>query len=729
MYCTFAAALHIIGGDVRYECLGSNPANNRKNFRFTFTMYRDTRSGGATFDNNARFGLFRKNAAGGWDYVSQVRVNPSNLTEIPPNNNDPCILIPPNLGVQSARYVFTLELESSTTDYMVAYQRCCRNPTISNLLNPDETGAAFTVEITPEALASCNNSPVFTAFPPIIVCAGRPLNFDHSATDAEGDQIVYEFCAPLTSGGQQNGSGCNSVSPDPRFCEPPFQAVRFLLPGFSFSAPLAGDPVVTINPNTGLISGTPVVSGQFVVGVCIKEYRQGKLLSSTRRDFQFNVQPCQPLIVPGIGSAQQTDAEFVLNFCELDTIYVENTTSDEKYINTYDWEFSTPEGVLTFDTRDIRLSFKDRGTYKGQLYINKNEGCRDSAQLTINIFPDIETDFSFDYDTCTAGPVHFYDKTAADAGSVARWKWVTEKGEFDQQNPLVLFSEPGIKEIELITADINGCADTIQKQIKWQPVPPLVIVEPDETDACQPARIKFRNLSSPIDSLYQLNWDFGNGSTSNSREPEVLYASHGAYTVTLDIVSPIGCRTTKTFDDIVSIFPKPEAGFFTNPEAVNQSVEELKVQDQSSGGISWFWSFGADRSFVQNPVFPVRDTGLIQLSQIVFNNFGCSDTLEKWIDIVPEVSFIFPNAFTPNMDGLNEVFRPYGNFSGVLDYTLKIYNRWGQEIFLSQEPGNGWNGRDVKGDLEPFGQYLYVLEYLSPRREKVRQKGNFTLLR
>ena len=126
------------------------------------------------------------------------------------------------------------------------------------------------VEITPLAQATCNNSPVFEDFPPPVICVNEPLVYSHKATDAEGDELVYEFCSPLLGGSQ------NNPTPDPD-APPPYQNVGFILPNYSASNPLGGNPRITINPVTGEISGMPTLQGQYVVGICVSEYRNGQL--------------------------------------------------------------------------------------------------------------------------------------------------------------------------------------------------------------------------------------------------------------------------------------------------------------------------------------------------------------------------------------------------------------------------------------------------------------------
>ena len=228
-----------------------------------------------------------------------INLNAPIITNIPADVSNPCLIIPDDVCVEEGIYQFIITLPNNPKSYHIVYQRCCRNNSISNIINPGETGATYTLELKPEAQqtsAGCvNDSPTFNNFPPIIICANEPINFDHSASDGDGDQLVYKFCSPKVGGGTDGSTGVGNandftgVAPNPD-SPPPFQNVTFVNPPYGPLIPMAGDPQVTIDPTTGLITGVPTALGQFVVGVCVEEYRNGVLLSVVKRDFQFNVE-------------------------------------------------------------------------------------------------------------------------------------------------------------------------------------------------------------------------------------------------------------------------------------------------------------------------------------------------------------------------------------------------------------------------------------------------------
>lgn len=320
---------HIVGGDIKYTCVSSNSDQQTTTFAVSFTMYRDVLGGGANYDLNAQFGIYRKSPGGSdWTFVQAVVANPTNIANIP--LNDPCVTVPPNIRTERGSYNFNVTLPWGENIYQIAYQRCCRNNTINNIFNPGTTGAVFSVEITQEAIRNCNNSPVFKKLPPIILCNNRPIMFDHGTTDMEGDSVVYEFCNPLSSGGNMPGDDCFSIVPAPFKCLPPYPEVSFVPPYTSFE-PMGGNPIVNINASTGMITGTPNVQGQYVVGICIREYRNGKLLTSTRRDFQFNVLNCNGITF---------DQNYLL--CENDSLRINEVTYTQP--GTYTQNFITESG-------------------------------------------------------------------------------------------------------------------------------------------------------------------------------------------------------------------------------------------------------------------------------------------------------------------------------------------------------------------------------------------------
>ncbi len=736
-----ANALHIIGGDVVYKCVRIDTVRREVRFQITFTMYRDSKSNGADFDDPANFGIYR-GSNNSWSFVRAINnIRVQNVKDIDIVTNNPCILVPVNVGVQSGVYIFEVTLPIITDTYLISYQRCCRNNTILNLVDPGGTGAAFTTEISPEAQLLCNNSPTFNSFPPVVICVNRPINFNHSASDIDGDSLVYEFCNPLTAGGTDGATtpgspiSCTGVTPSPVNCRPPYDLVTFNAPNFTFDKPMGGNPVVNIDPVTGLIDGAPTILGQYVVGVCVKEYRKGVLLGVLRRDFQFNVTTCEIAVMADLKASSKTQTEFNINSCGDFTIDFLNLSTDIRYIQNYHWEFDIKGKKETYNSRNVTVTFPGLGTYKATMILNKDvvgaAECSDTASITINLYPSIDADFDFVYDTCVAGPVAFKDLSKSGAGPIQKWDWNFIEGKSAMQNPIFEYENPGVKTARLIVEDVNLCKDTLLKPINYFPVPSLVVIEPNTFTGCQPASIFFDNLSRPIDESYMFEWDFGDGKKSDELSPTNLYEEVGTYTVSLKLISPIGCETTKTWPNLIKVVPSPTAGFTFSPEIPDLYNNTVKFTDTSKDAVAYLWNFDSlGISLIQNPSFTFRDTGIFTIQQVVLHPSGCTDTAYVIIPIYPVVDFFMPNAFTPNNDGLNDEFIPVGRFIGIRKYNFTVWNRWGDRIFATEDYNIGWNGqRNNAGENAQPGVYAYLIDYIDGLGESKTLKGHCTLIR
>ena len=734
-------AKHIIGGEVYYDCLGIDSSGNQKlaTFQITFNMYRDCFGGGAAFDDPARFGLY-SGSGSNWNW-QETFFAPVTSESFLPINDDPCVEEPTDVCVEKGVYVFEITVPVINESYLLTYQRCCRNNTIVNIENPESTGAVFQVEISPLAQQICNDSPTFDNFPPIVICANTPLVFDHKASDNEGHELVYELCTPITSGGTLgtnenpgDPNSCFGVTPNPQLCLPTYDDVIFKLPDFSSQNPLGVAAGTTINTFSGLLTANPTITGQFVVGVCVKEYRNGELLSVVQRDFQFNVTQCQILVYADVGNDEVIkEQEFLIRSCGENEITFENLSEDKNFIEAYLWEFDLGNETVTSNLENPTITFPDIGSYFGQLIINPDsDDCRDTAKLFIEVFPEIIADYEYDYDTCVAGDVVFDDLSFSGSGIILDWEWdMNEEDTIKNAEHSYLFDTPDIKTVKLKVTDINDCTDTKIVDIPYFPIPSQVLVEPSTFEGCRPANITFNNLSIPISDAYDILWDFGDGGQDTVISPRYEYQETGIYSVGLEITSPLGCYTSREYPFWIQVKPSPIANFSYSPDPVTSNNSTVAFKDRSEDAISWQYIFNDEVSVFQPDVnYTFQDTGLQVVQLVVLHPSGCPDTLTQLIDVIPLASIFLPNAFSPNGDGINDLFKPKGNFFGVKDYELRIYNRWGEQIFETQDPDEGWNGRVLNvRNQSPPGVYVYKLFYTGPRGAPIVEEGFATIVR
>lgn len=365
LLCSYTAnATHVIGTEISYKCFGDG------NYEFTVKVFRDCNPGNAQFDYPAQFIFFD----GDGNIINELTQNiyPSDSAYVTYTSSNPCIIMPPNACVQEATYTFSMSLPPRSGGYIMSYQRCCRNESILNIVSPLNTGSTNFVVIDDSIYAACNNSPVYNNYPPIVICNSEPLIFDHSAVDEDGDSLVYELCGPY-----------NSPAPtDPSPIEtPPFKSITYK-PGYSATNPMKGSSPLAIDPVTGLMTVTPDVKGRFVVGVCISEYRKGKLLGHYLRDFQFIVVDCKKTVVASIPDE--------VGMCDSSTIiHFRNHSTGG---NIYKWDFGVTGTTSDTSTETNPVyTFPKPGVYDVTLFVYKTGSeCGDTATGTVTIYPPLK---------------------------------------------------------------------------------------------------------------------------------------------------------------------------------------------------------------------------------------------------------------------------------------------------------------------------------------------------
>lgn len=367
-------ASHIVGGELSYECLGND------DYLVTLKVYRDCYNGQADYDNPSNVYIY-KNSNGA--LVTTLPMAFPGSDQLPNNTGNPCLIVPPNICVEEAVFTYEVHLPQITGGYRLIYQRCCRNYTIVNIVSPSTTGATYEATMPDTALAICNNSPYFVNFPPTIICVFTPFVFDHSAVDPDGDSLVYELCSPYY--------GATDFNPYPN---PPmaYGNINFLAP-YSATDPMGGAPPMAIDPVTGELTVTPTAVGQYVVGVCVSEYRNGNLLSVHRRDFQFNVSNCNNATASINGGSNTVNSPALFNSCDGFTFYFPNNSNNA---TSYHWDFGV-QGV-TNDTSNLEVptyTFPDTGTYIVTLIANPGSACGDTAYGIVFVYPVLDGQFLF----------------------------------------------------------------------------------------------------------------------------------------------------------------------------------------------------------------------------------------------------------------------------------------------------------------------------------------------
>lgn len=710
-------ATHIVGGEIFYDNLGGN------NYKITLKVYRDCFAGQAQLDNPAEIRIYDINGA----LVDTMQLPMLSLTNIAPTINNPCVTPPGSECVEEGFYEGTINLPPKTGGYYIVYQRCCRNNSILNIVTPGATGATYWEHIPGPEVVAVNSSPRFNKFPPIYLCNGVQIKFDHSATDPDGDVLVYSLCDPFDGCAPPPAGSCPL---DP----PPYSPVQFIS-SYSGSYPMSSNPATAINSVNGFLTGTPDTDGQWVVGVCVQEWRGSTLIATHFRDFQFNVVTCNVSVLAQFNDQATpitiNNVPVVNQFCSGYTLHFTNNSIGG---TAFSWNFGDPATLAdTSHAVNTNYTYPDTGAYVVSLIANPGKPCADTIRKTFYVYPELKPTLNAPPPQCITNNSFTFTPGGLFAPTYTSFNWnfgaAANPATSTAQVPSgVVYNSSGIFPVQVLVQQ-KMCKKTLFDSVEVFPVPHADFVA-DSVILCDPAVITFTN-NSTSGGIPSYLWQFSDGGSSTAVSPTHVFTPAGVYNVTLTIISAFGCIDTSKFvvPGMVTVHPKPIAAFSLTPTETTVYDPDINFTDLSSGATILNYYFGDGSSGSDpNPMHSYFTVGDYNITQIVENQFGCKDTAVNAVHIKPEFAFWIPNSFTPaNKDGKNDVFMP--SVTGVENYLFEIYDRWGECIFRTKDTPTGWDGsRGGKACQQDVYVWMITFYNVVTKREEVHY-GHVTLLK
>jgi gliding motility-associated-like protein len=291
----------------------------------------------------------------------------------------------------------------------------------------------------------------------------------------------------------------------------------------------------------------------------------------------------------------------------------------------------------------------------------------------------------------------------------------------------------------LLRVKSQFCEEKSTQTVVINAIPPQVDFSFDPPSGCVPLQVTFTNLAKfAEDKTYQ--WDFGDGTTSQEKNPIHVYSRADSYTVSLSASNITGQRITATKPNSIQVYPRPTAGFDIKPRLIYIPGGTLYTSNLSFDATRFVWDFG-DGTFSSNeePEHQYTTEGVYTIKLKAFNQFDCADSA-KLVDVVKVEKggqVLVPNAFSPSGvgnssggaapgDGKNDVFLPL--MRGVTQFELLIFNRWGELLFESSDATRGWDGY-YNGKLCQQDVYMYKLTARFENGENVVRVGDINLIR
>jgi gliding motility-associated-like protein len=332
---------------------------------------------------------------------------------------------------------------------------------------------------------------------------------------------------------------------------------------------------------------------------------------------------------------------------------------------------------------------------------------------------------------CQGNATAFMNQSSGTTSNVVGWAWDLGDGN-NNYTPSFnhVYDSAGSYNVTLVVINSIGCRDTVSHLVNVWEIPQVNISAAPQ-EGCLPLDIVFTDLTTVGDgTITSWLWQFGDGYSSVSAGGAYhQYNAQGLYGVNLSVTSSHGCIATVSFPNYIQAFPNPIASFYYHPTNPSLSNPGVNMVDISVGASNWFWDFGdGDFSTEQNPIHEFPNQGGYIITLVAGNSFGCYDTTRLPIHVDADELIYIPNAITPNGDGRNDWFMPFGAGWSVDDFEMRIYNRWGHLVFVSTDINHPWDGRDKDSHkLVQTGVYVWKIWYVDLEGKKQNIIGRVTV--
>ncbi|HPE99787.1 MAG TPA: PKD domain-containing protein [Bacteroidales bacterium] len=375
-------------------------------------------------------------------------------------------------------------------------------------------------------------------------------------------------------------------------------------------------------------------------------------------------------------------------------------------------------------------TYYNSGVFTVTLIATNTSGISDSTSHQVLVLEAPTAEF-LSTSVCQGNATAFMNQSSGTTSNVIGWTWDLGDGD-NNFTPSFnhLYDTAGNYNVSLIVVNTIGCRDTVSHQVNVWEIPQVNIAAAPQ-EGCLPLDVVFTDLTTVGDgTITSWLWQFGDGYTSVSAGGAFHgYTAPGMYGVNLFVTSNHGCSASASFPNYIQAYPNPIASFYYFPTNPSLSDPGVNMVDISVGASSWNWDFSdGESSTEQSPMHEFPNHGNYEITLIAGNSFGCYDTTSLPIHVAADELLYIPNAITPNGDGRNDWFMPFGAGWSVEHYEMRIYNRWGQLIFVTTDINHAWDGTmQDTGELVQTGVYVWKVWYVDLEGKKQNLIGRVTV--
>ncbi|MBT8327179.1 MAG: gliding motility-associated C-terminal domain-containing protein [Bacteroidia bacterium] len=405
--------------------------------------------------------------------------------------------------------------------------------------------------------------------------------------------------------------------------------------------------------------------------------------------------------------AQKPTASFSYNgSCDNKaTVFTNTSLPGGGTITRYSWSFGTGNIEDTSDVENPQFTYTTNGSYWVSLIVQNSNGDLDTSFQNVFIYPTPEIGMDVQV-PCIPSPIIMTDNSLISIGSIASRVWDIDGNISTAKTYSHAPMSPGKYSITLTVNSDNYCSNSMSKEISYTekpiltftPVGPIYICEND-------------TISVSVNGADNFNWS--NGSTTNFTD---------LYNTGYHVVTGYTGNNCFTSDSIyLEVVPNPIANAGSDKTIINGGSTTL----DGSGGDTYLWSpsTGLSDPTAANPIATPLETTKYVVT--VGNANGCISKDSLTVFVIATSAVPVHNMITPNNDGFNDVW-DLSSINGIETAEVHVFNRWGWEVFKSDDYDHDWQG-DYQNKPLVDGTYLYVIKFKDTEREALR--GTLEIIR
>ena len=387
------------------------------------------------------------------------------------------------------------------------------------------------------------------------------------------------------------------------------------------------------------------------------------------------------------------------------------------------------DDVRMSDTNVFNFKLPAWGQYTLKLKAETDSLCNDSIEQTLTVHPQTNLDIQVnDSVQCAQQNLFSFTNNSYTPLGNTNYLWQVSTGSNYVGNtlPQQQFAQAGGYFVNVFAETDRGCKDTTRMILKvlFNPT-----VDFTTKNICSNDSAFFTNTSSYAGgSTAKWLWKFGDGQTATRKEPWHFYTAPGYYKVTLIGESSEGCSDTLVRDSAIRVVQAPTAYFNVASSQNLNNIIKVAFNNLTQNATGYYWTFGNGQFSPQKEAkTQYNDTGKFKVSLFAVNDDNCTDFYDSILYLAPEIDLVIPNAFTPNKDPLNPVFKIEGSYY-YNSFLMQVFDRWGGVVFSSDDAAIGWDG-NFKGEAAPEDVYTYSVRIIDINYKLYVFNGTVHLIR